>query len=339
MSPKKMQSGKMQTARDGAAPAGAPITALREKDLLTIETLTVSEIDLILKTAESMKEILNRPVPKVPALLDKTVVLLFYEPSTRTRASFEMAAKALSANVTTLQAQGSSAQKGESLKDAAKTIEAIGASAIVIRHGAAGAPDLVARNVKGSVINAGDGAHAHPTQALLDLLTIRERKGSVQGLKVAIVGDIAHSRVARSNIWGLTKMGAEVTLVAPKPFLPMGIETLPVQISHHLDEVLPEVDVLYLLRIQLERGAGSWLPSLEEYVRFYGITVPRMKKAKKDVMVMHPGPINRGVEIEAAVADGPYTVILDQVQNGVATRMAALFLLLGGEKSPEGGLL
>jgi aspartate carbamoyltransferase catalytic subunit len=285
-----------------------------------------------------MKEVLTRPVPKVPALLDKTVALLFYEPSTRTRASFEMAAKALSANVTTLQLQGSSAQKGESLKDAAKTLEAIGADAIVIRHNAAGSPDLMARNVKGSVINAGDGAHAHPTQALLDLLTLRERKKDIRGLKVAIVGDISHSRVARSNIWGFTRMGAEVTLVAPKPFLPMGIETLPVHVSYSLDEVLPAMDVIYLLRIQLERGAGSWLPSLEEYVRFYGITVPRMKRAKKDVIVMHPGPINRGVEIEAAVADGPYTVILDQVQNGVATRMAVLYLLLGGEKSSTGGI-
>jgi len=333
MSYRKSRAGSEQTAKKGAPQKAIPLTSLHEKDLLTLETLSVSEIELILRTAESMKEVLSRPVPRVPALLDKTVVLLFYEPSTRTRASFELAAKALSANVSSLQVAASSFKKGESLKDAARTLEAIGADAIVIRHDAAGAPELVAKSVKGSVINAGDGRHAHPTQGLLDLLTVRERKGDIRGQKIAIVGDIAHSRVARSNIWGFSKLGAEVIVVAPKPYIPMGIESMPVRVSHNLDEILPEVDVLYLLRIQLERGAGDWLPSIEEYVRFYGITTERMGRAKKGVIVMHPGPINRGVEIESAVADGPYTVILDQVQNGVAVRMATLYLLLGGEKN------
>ncbi len=323
---------------------------LISKDLLGLKDLTVEEINLILDTAESMKEILGRPISKVPALLHKTVVMLFYEPSTRTRTSFEIAAKNLSANTTSLTPGGSSVAKGETLIDTAKNLEVMGANAIVIRHMMSGAPHLVASNVKASVINAGDGSNEHPTQGLLDIFTMREKKGPLKGKKVLIVGDIAFSRVARSDIWGLTKVGAKVTVVGPPTLLPKGIEEIAasvpkgseatggqsVRVSYNLDEEIKDCDFINVLRIQLERQERGLFPSIEEYHKLYGITASRLKAAKKDVIIMHPGPMNRGVEISSEVADGPYNVILDQVTNGVAIRMAILFLLLGGEGGESG---
>jgi aspartate carbamoyltransferase catalytic subunit len=277
-----------------------------------------------------MKEVFERPIKRVPALLGKTVVTLFYEPSTRTRTSFEMAAKMLSANITNIALSTSSIVKGETLIDTAKNIEVMGVDAIVIRHSMAGAPHLVAENVKASVINAGDGCNEHPSQGLLDIFTMREKKGALRGKKVLIVGDISHSRVARSNIWGLTKLGAKVTVVGPATMMPKGIEDMNVKVSYDLDDEIKDADFINVLRIQKERQGKDMLPSLKEYAELFGITAKRLKKAKEDVIIMHPGPINRGVEITSEVADGPYNVILDQVTNGVAVRMAILFLLLGG---------
>lgn len=299
------------------------------KDLLGLEDLTEAEIRLLLDTAYSFKEVLDRPIKKVPSLRGKTVATLFFEPSTRTRSSFELAAKRLSADTMTIAVQGSSLSKGESLKDMAKNIEAMKVDILVMRHPASGSCHFLARALKSSVVNAGDGSHEHPTQGLLDLLTIEERKKKIAGLKVSIVGDILHSRVARSNIWGLSKLGAEVTVCGPKTLLPVGIEQMKVRVTCDLDEAIEGADVLNILRIQLERQKSSFFPSLREYAKTFCITPERLRRAKKDLLILHPGPMNRGIEIAPDVADGPYSVILDQVTNGIAVRMAVLFLVAG----------
>ncbi len=300
----------------------------KRKHLLGLEELEAQEIEHILDTTDSFREISTRAIKKVPTLRGRTIVNLFFEPSTRTRTSFELAAKRLSADTVSISAQTSSVVKGETLKDTARNIEAMQIDAIIVRHSMSGAPHFLSRCVEASVINAGDGCHEHPTQGLLDIFTMREKKGSIKGLKVAIVGDIVHSRVARSNIWGLKKLGAEVIVVAPPTLIPMGIEEMGVKVCFSLDEVIGKVDVLNILRIQLERQKGGLFPSLREYSRLYGVTADRLKKAKKDILVMHPGPVNLGVELTAEVANDPRTVILEQVTNGVAIRMAVLYLLL-----------
>ena len=304
----------------------------RKKDLLGIKQLEPEEINLILETAETFKEISTRPIKKVPTLRGRTVVHLFYEPSTRTRTSFEIAAKRLSADTFNISASTSSIVKGETLLDTAKNLEAMNPDVIVLRHSAAGAPHLLARHVQASVINAGDGMHEHPTQALLDLLTIKDKKETISGQTVAIIGDIAHSRVARSNVWALTKMGARVLVAGPTTMIPHDLDKLGVEVFYRPEDVIPEADVIMMLRIQLERQGQMLLPSLREYARVFGLNEEKLSQAKPDVLIMHPGPINRGVEISPAVADGPYSVILDQVNNGVAVRMALLYLLIGGEK-------
>ncbi len=303
------------------------------KDLLGLRELPEADIESILKTAASMKEIFTRPVRRVPPLIAKNIVTLFYEPSTRTAASFHLAARMLSASVNNIQVTSSSVKKGETLIDTVKNLEAMGMDAVIIRHSMAGAPHLVAQNIKGSVINAGDGFNEHPTQGLLDIFTMREKKGKLKDKKVLIVGDILHSRVARSNIWGLKTLGAKVTVVGPPTLIPKDIEKTGVTVSYNLDKEIKDADFVNVLRIQLERQEAGLFPSLEEYHKLYGINAERLKKAKNDVVVMHPGPINRGVEISSDVADGPYNVILDQVTNGVAVRMAVLFLLLGGKRA------
>ena len=292
--------------------------------------MTPQEIGLILETAESYKEILSRPVKKVPILRGKSICTLFYENSTRTRCSFELAAKIMSADTTTVSTGGSSIQKGESLKDTLLTLEAMGMDLFVIRHGASGAPHFAAQVLKSSVVNAGDGMHEHPTQGLLDMLTIRENKAEIKGLKVLIVGDIMHSRVARSNLWGLSKMGAEVRLCGPSTLLPAEVEKLPVTVFTDLNAAIDGADVVNVLRIQLERMDRGFFPSIREYSTLFGINKSRLRRAKRDVLVMHPGPMNRGIEITPEVADGEFAVITDQVTNGVAVRMALLYLLLGG---------
>ncbi|HUW22613.1 MAG TPA: aspartate carbamoyltransferase catalytic subunit [bacterium] len=305
---------------------------LKNKDLLGLEYLDKEEIDLILETAKPFKELFTRSVKKVPPLRGKTVVLLFYEPSTRTRISFELAAKRLSADVLNISASNSSVAKGESLIDTAKTLEAMKADFVVIRHSMAGAPQILARTISASIVNAGDGTHEHPTQGLLDMFTIWEKKGKLSGLKVAIVGDILHSRVARSNIWGLNKMGAKVYVVGPATLIPPRIEQMGVKIFYDLDEIIDELDVINILRIQIERQKENLFPSLREYNEIFGITDERLKRAKKDLLVMHPGPMNRGIEISSSVAEGPRSVITEQVTNGIAVRMAVLYLLAGGDK-------
>ena len=307
------------------------VKGLSSKDLLGLRELPENDLQLILKTAVSMKEIFMRPIRRVPPLIAKNIITLFYEPSTRTRTSFNMAAKMLSANTTNIALSSSSATKGETLIDTVKNLEAMGMDAIIIRHPMAGAPLLIAKNISGSVINAGDGFNEHPTQALLDIFTMQEKRGKLEGKKVVIVGDILHSRVARSNIWGLQKLGAKVTVVGPPSLIPKDIEKTGVHVSYNIDKEIRDADFVNVLRIQLERQEGGLFPSLEEYHKLYGITAERLKKCKKDIVVMHPGPLNRGVEISSEVADGPYNVILDQVTNGVAVRMAILFLLLGGK--------
>jgi aspartate carbamoyltransferase catalytic subunit len=302
-----------------------------KKDLLGLEELTSEEIKLILDTSLVFKEISTRPIKKVPTLRGRTVVSLFFEPSTRTRTSFELAAKRLSADVVSITSNSSSVLKGETLKDTARNIEAMKVDAIILRHSCVGTPHLLAKLIKSSVINAGDGAHEHPTQALLDLFTIRERMGHIDGLKVSIIGDIAHSRVARSDIWGLKKMGASVTVCGPETLMPLFIERLGVKKTNILDEALEDADVLIILRIQLERQKLNLFPSIREYITTFGIDKERLRKAKKEVLIMHPGPINRGVELSPEIADGKYSVILDQVTNGIAVRMAVLYLLLGKE--------
>jgi aspartate carbamoyltransferase catalytic subunit len=299
------------------------------KHLLSIADLDRGEMEDLLHLAGEFAEVLDRPIPKVPTLRGKTVATVFFEASTRTRLSFERAAKALSADVMTFAPGTSSVTKGESLKDTALTIRATGADLLVVRHEAVGAAARVAAWLDCPVINAGDGAHQHPTQALLDSLTIRQRFGKLDGLRIAIVGDVRNSRVARSDIDAFTLLGANVTLIAPPTLLPNDLEGFPVSVSHSLDEVIGDLDIVYLLRIQMERGSGPALPSLPEYVSRYGIDRARLERMSPDAVVMHPGPINRGVEIAAQVADDPRALILDQVRNGVAVRMAVLFRLLG----------
>jgi aspartate carbamoyltransferase catalytic subunit len=300
------------------------------KDLLGIRELSKDDVELILDTAASLKEVSGREIKKVPALRGRTVVNLFLEPSTRTRTSFELAAKRLSADVINFNAKSSSIVKGESLKDTAETLEAMNADLVVIRHSAAGAAHFLTRVSRLGVINAGDGSHEHPTQALLDLYTIRETLGRIEGLKIMIVGDIAHSRVARSNILGFTKMGAEVTVVGPPTLIPAEIEGLGCRVSYEMDPVLKDTDVIYLLRLQRERMTESLLPSTREYAGRYGLSARRLGLSKKDVVIMHPGPMNRGIEITSDIADLPQAVITEQVANGVAVRMAVLYLMLGG---------
>lgn len=310
------------------------------KDLLGLEELSAEEITTILDTAEPMKQIFGRPIKKFPTLRGRVMVNLFYEPSTRTRTSFELAGKWLSADVVNIAVAQSSVVKGENLKDTARTLEALGADFVVIRHSCSGVPHQLAKALRAGVVNAGDGAHEHPTQALLDMFTIREKKGRIEGLHVAIVGDILHSRVARSNIWGLCRLGARVTVVGPPTLMPPGIANLGglqarVQISDDLDSVLPEVDVVNMLRIQKERQQAGLFPSIREYVQGFGLTEERLKALKPDAMIMHPGPANLGVEINEAVAKDPRSVIETQVTNGIAVRMAVLYLLAGQHPEDE----
>jgi aspartate carbamoyltransferase catalytic subunit len=301
----------------------------KRKDLLGIREMSAEEIQFVLETADAFKQVGTREIKKVPALRGKTLVNFFVEPSTRTRTSFELAASRLSADVINISATTSSLTKGETLKDTAKVLEANHADIIVLRHASAGAPQFLAQTLKSSVINAGDGAHEHPTQALLDLYTIREKKGTIAGLHVVIVGDILFSRVARSNIFALSKLGAHVTLVGPSTLVPREFEKMGVTVSHRIDEVLPAADVVNLLRIQHERQRREYFPSLGEYTSLFGLTKERARSLKPDCLIMHPGPINRGVEIDSEVADGLQSVILDQVTNGLAVRMAVLYLCGG----------
>ena len=297
------------------------------KDLLGLQELSREEIELILATAESFKEVISREIKKVPTLRGKTVVNLFYEPSTRTRISFEIAAKRLSADVINIATDSSSVRKGETLIDTGRNVEALKVDIIVVRHNYSGAAAMLARHVHASVINAGDGWHEHPTQALLDIFTLKEKLGHIQDLHVSIVGDIAHSRVARSNIWGLTKLGAKVTVCAPPMLVPIAIEEMGVRVTNDIEEALKEADAVNVLRMQFERDAENAFPQQLEYFKKFGITVERLKRAKKNILVMHPGPINRGIEISSEVADGANSVILEQVTNGIAVRMAVLFLV------------
>ena len=302
-------------------------TIWTKKDLLGLEYLSREEIELILYTAGSFKEVTTRQIKKVPALRGKTVVNLFYEPSTRTRISFELAAKRLSADVINISPESSSVKKGETLIDTGRNIEALKIDIIVVRHDCSGAPNILARSVRSSVVNAGDGWHEHPTQALLDMFTLKSKLGRLEELNVSIIGDIAHSRVCRSNIWGLTKLGARVTVCAPEMLIPEGIEKMGAKVTHSIDEALEGADAINVLRMQFERDGALAFPSRLEYFKDYGITAERLKKCKKDIVVMHPGPINRGVEMSSEVADGANSVILEQVTNGIAVRMAVLYLV------------
>ena len=309
----------------------------QHRHILDLDDFAPAEIELVLETTDAMKEVLSRPIKKVPVLRGKTVITLFYEPSTRTRSSFELAAKNLSADVISLSAQASSTVKGESLVDTLATLEALGADIVVMRHSYSGAPYIATRHMRASMVNAGDGWHAHPTQALLDLYTIREHKGSIRGLKVVIIGDIKHSRVARSNIWGLTAMGAEVSVCCPFTLLPAGLDVVQhhfpkVHIEPEIESALCGADVVMTLRLQLERQQSGLLPSIREYVKLYQLTEARLAKAKADAIVLHPGPVNEDIEISLAVAQGPQSVINEQITNGVAVRMALLYLLAGGSR-------
>jgi len=297
------------------------------KHLLSLQDLTREELVHIMDTAEGFMDVSRRSIKKAPALRGKVVVNLFFEDSTRTRNSFTLAASRLSADVLEFTATGSSISKGETLRDTARNLEAMGIDIVVIRHNAGGAPHLLSECIDACVINAGDGYHEHPTQGLLDIFTIRQLRQDIRGLKVAIVGDIAHSRVARSNIWGLHTLGAQVYLVGPPTLMPSAVDQLPVTVCHNFDEIIGEMDVLNMLRVQFERIGSSVFPSVLEYARLFGLTVERMKRARPDVIVMHPGPINRGLELESEVADGPNSTILRQVSNGLAVRMAVLFLV------------
>jgi len=307
------------------------------KHILGIEHLSREDILHILDTAESFKEISTRSIKKVPTLRGKTIINLFFEASTRTRTSFEIAGKRLSADTVNISASSSSVVKGETLEDTARNIEAMHPDIIVMRHGASGAPHYLAERLNCAVVNAGDGAHEHPSQALLDLFTMREKKGRLEGLKVAIIGDITHSRVARSNLYALTRVGAEVRLAGPGTMVPPGIDNLGARVFNNIDDAIRDADVVMMLRIQLERQGKTLLPSLREYSRFYGLNPENLKLASRDALVMHPGPMNRGVEISSSVADGEQNVILDQVENGVAVRMALLYLVAGGESTEESG--
>jgi len=305
----------------------------KRKDLLGMQDLEASEITDVLDTATSMKEIASREIKKVPTLRGKTIVNLFYESSTRTRTSFEIAGKWLSADVINFSASGSSADKGESLLDTARNIEAMSPDVVVVRHRASGAPALLARHLHCGVVNAGDGAHEHPTQALLDLMTIREKKGHLEGLNVTIVGDVAHSRVARSDIFGMRRMGITVTVAGPPTLIPAHCQELGVKVSHRLEEAIASADVIMMLRLQHERMQGGFIPSIREYSRVWGLSLAELAPCRPDVLIMHPGPVNRGVELAPEVADSRYSVILDQVANGVAVRMAVLYLLAGSKKA------
>jgi aspartate carbamoyltransferase catalytic subunit len=309
-----------------------PVSSLG-KDLVGLEGLSAAEIVGILDTAEPFKEISERRIKKVPVLRGKTIVNLFFEPSTRTRVSFEFAEKRLSADTVNISSTGSSVTKGETLVDTARNLEAMKIDMVVMRHGSSGAARFLAERIPSNVINAGDGRHEHPTQALLDLLTIRDHRGRIEGLRVCIVGDVLHSRVARSNIFGLRALGAEVGVCGPRTLLPFGIESLGVEVFSRIEEAIEWADVLNVLRLQLERMEAGYVPSLREYNRIFGVTRARLEAAPRDVLVLHPGPMNRGVEIDSDVADGPQSVILNQVTNGVAVRMAVLYLLAGG--APE----
>lgn len=302
------------------------------KHIISIKDMTAEELTFILDTAISFKEINRRDIKKVPTLRGKTIINLFFEASTRTRTSFEIAGKRLSADTINISASGSSVVKGETLEDTAKNIQAMNPDAIVMRHNASGACEYLAKRLDCAVINAGDGMHEHPSQALLDAYTIREAKGSIEGLTVAIIGDITHSRVVRSNIYCLTKLGAKVRVAGPGTMIPIGIDRLGCEVFTNIDDAIRDADVVMMLRIQRERMGASLIPSTREYSRFFGLTDERLKLAKEDAIVMHPGPINRGVEIPTSIADGPQNVILDQVENGVAVRMALLYLAAGGEK-------
>src|SRR5580700_5763963 len=306
-----------------------------KKHLLDIESLTADEIITVLDTARAFKAVGERAIKKVPALRGKTVVNLFIEPSTRTRISFELAAQRLTADVINFSAEASSLKKGETLKDTARNLEALNADIIVIRHSASGAPHFLARFLDASVINAGDGAHEHPTQALLDAFTIRERKGRIEGLNITILGDILYSRVARSNIWALTKLGAKVTLCGPSTLVPRVFEQMGCRVTYNVDEAIAQADIINLLRIQHERQRKTMFPSLGEYVSLFGLNKKRLERTKPDALIMHPGPINRGVEIDSEIADCGRSVILDQVTNGLAVRMAVLFLVNGGHGPQE----
>jgi aspartate carbamoyltransferase catalytic subunit len=311
-----------------------PTAAWNRKHLLDIESLSPDEIQLVHDTARAFKAVGERAIKKVPALRGKTVINLFIEPSTRTRISFELAAMRLSADVINFTAEASSLKKGETLKDTARNLEALNADIIIIRHSATGAPHFLSRFMRGSVINAGDGAHEHPTQALLDTFTIREKKGRVEGLNVTILGDILYSRVARSNIWALLKLGARVTLCGPPTLVPQVFEQMGCRVTYDVDEAIAQADVINLLRIQHERQRKTMFPSIAEYTNLFGLTDTRFARARPDVLIMHPGPINRGVEINSDVADGEHSVVLEQVTNGLAVRMAVLFLVNGG-KGPQ----
>ncbi len=302
------------------------------KDLLGIEDLSDQEIEAFLETAERFKEVSKREIKKVPTLRGRTIINLFYEPSTRTRTSFEIAAKRMSADTINISASSSSVVKGETLLDTARNLEAMNPDAVVIRHPFPGAPHMIAREIEASVINGGDGTHEHPSQALSDLLTVREKKGRLEGLRVVIVGDITHSRVARSNILAFTKMGAKVGVVGPPTLIPPGIEMMGADVSYDLLEAIRDADVIMMLRVQLERQKGGFFPSLREYSALYGLDLEKLKVARRDVVILHPGPINRGIEIAPEVADGPYSIILDQVTNGLAVRMAIFYHLLGGRE-------
>jgi aspartate carbamoyltransferase catalytic subunit len=308
----------------------------KHKHILGIEQFSAADIFHILKTAQSFKEISNRSIKKVPTLRGKTVINLFFEPSTRTRLSFEVAAKRMSADTFNISASTSSTTKGETLIDTARNLEAMNPDIIVMRHDCSGAPHLLAKHIKASIINAGDGTHEHPSQSLLDMFTVLEHKGKIEGLKLAILGDIAHSRVARSNILGFTKMGARVSIAGPATFIPAGIEKLGAQICPSMAKAVEDADIIMALRIQRERQNDPLIPSLREYATFFGINRKLLENAGKDALIMHPGPINRGVEMSPDVADGPQSVILEQVTNGVAVRMALLYLVMGGDKNSSG---
>jgi aspartate carbamoyltransferase catalytic subunit len=332
MNPRSAIGDPQSAIRD---PQSAPITSLRRKDLLGIQELSPEEIVLILDTAEAMKEIGARPIKKVPALRGKTIVNLFFEPSTRTRTSFEIAEKRLSADTLNIASATSSVVKGETLADTALNLEAMQPDMIVVRHPASGACHLLSRICRAAIVNAGDGMHEHPTQALLDAFTIREHKNRIAGLKVAICGDLLHSRVLRSNIHLLTKLGADVWVSGPATLIPPDVARFGVRATSVVDEAVEGADVIMLLRIQLERMQGAFFPSQREYFNVFGMTEERVRLAQDDVIIMHPGPMNRGVEIASEVADGPYSVILDQVANGVAVRMAVLYLLAGGAEHED----
>jgi len=301
----------------------------KRKDLIGLEDLSKEEIEIILNVAESFKDVSTRSVKKVPALRGKTVVNLFFEPSTRTRTSFELAAKRLSADVLSFDVSSSSVSKGETIVDTAKNIEAMKVDCFIVRHSISGAPLIISKNVSSSVINAGDGCHEHPTQALLDLFTVKEKFGKIKGIRISIIGDILHSRVARSNIWGFKKLGAEVIICGPPPLIPKDIEKTGVRVTFDINEAIENVDIVYLLRLQKERQKENYLPSLNEYSFLYGIDEERYEKIKERTFIMHPGPMNRGIEIKSEVAEKDSSLILQQVTNGIAVRMAVLYLTIG----------